>query len=198
MHLDVEQTGILPLPHLRRLGHRRQQFPVLDDAQAPWTLADQHAPVRQKRHAPRRFQTRSDHLHLEGVLFRVDDDAVRLRHELRLGLHASGGGADITDELPNLRLGEHVLERDHLGLRNTVGDDGGHVLVGLHPDPHVIEEAGRAPTRDVEPMAAGAPLGVERGRRIPAPAAAAGLRRRGSARLLTWSRWILLCRRRSL
>ena len=164
MHLDVEIAGVLALPGLGRAGHGHDgaRLVLRDDAQLAGALGHEQAAVGQEREAPRRLDVPRDHLDPERLLLALDLLSVPVGHEGRTRLHVGALLLQVGHELPDLLVGQLLLERNHLGLRHAVGDDPGDALIVFRPDPLVVEEIGRAPGRGVGAVAGRAALGVER------------------------------------
>ena len=203
MHFDIEQAGILTLPHFRRSSDGREQLALVDDAQPPGTLGDQDPAVRQEREPPRRLELPGEHLDLELLLFRRDHLTVGIGDELRAWLEGRGLRAQIRDELPDLLIVQHVLERDHLRLRHALRDHRRDAFVIFCARPLVIEQTRRAARLRGRPVARRAALIVHGGSRIATAAAGAlhpARRRVAACRVRRTSGRVLrsrrLCRRR--
>ena len=174
MDLHVEQPAVLPLPHRGRARNRLgQQLPLLDDSQAARTFGNQQPSVRQERETPRRLQPARHDLDLERLLLGLDHLPVGIGHVGWLRLEIRALGFQIGNQLPDLLLGELLLERHHLGVRDPVHDVAGNRLVLRSPRPHIVEETGCAPTAHVDAVAAGASFRIQGRGRIPASAAPA-------------------------
>ena len=206
MYFDVEQAAILPDPYRGRAGHRRQELALLDDAQPARPFGDEEAAVGKEGDAPRRFEILGEDFELDRLLFGLEDGALRIDLGLGLALELTGLIANVEDELPDLFLGDEVLERHHRRARASVTDACRDARVVAAELPVLVHEARGGAALEGRPMTGGAELRDQPRGRIAATAAsrtglsgATGrLRRRrprgwGHCRGIL-GRWRILCR----
>ena len=84
---------------------------LVDDAQPAGPFGDEQTAVGKERDAPRRLEPLGDDFELDRLLFGLEDGAFRIDLGLGLALQLTGLIANVEDELPDLFVGDDVLER---------------------------------------------------------------------------------------
>ena len=151
---------------------------LVDDAQPAGSLGDEQPAVRKEREAPRRLEILGDDFELDRLLFGLEDRALRIDLRLRLALQLTRLIADVEDELPDLFLGDEILEGHHRRSRASVADARRDARVVTAELPLLVHQAGRRATLEGWPVARGAELRdqsrgrIAHARRGPDPACA--------------------------
>src|SRR5262245_44708773 len=200
MDFDVEESTVLPHPHVRRARHGRKEFALVEDAKPAWPLRDEQTSIGQERQSPWRLEILGNDLERDGLLLRFDDGALRVDLRLGLSLLQSGLSADVEHQLTDLLVVDEILERDHCRRRTAVADARRDTRVVAAELPDVVDEAACGAALKRGTVTRGAELRVDcRARHLAAPAAAWSLslcrsagrsrRRRGGRRLRRILRW---------
>ena len=205
MDLDIEEPAILAYPYLRRAGHRGQKRALFDDAEPAWPLGDEEFAVGKERDAPGGFEILGHDLELDRLLLGFEDRALRIDLRFGLALELAGLIANVEHELPDLLLGDEVLEGRHRRSRASVADARRDARIVAAELPVLVHEARGGATLERRPVTRGAELRDEPGRRVASSAAARtwlggspgglgrwGRRRRRRGWILSWRR-VLRC-----
>jgi hypothetical protein len=68
MQYDIHQAALPLLGNGRQSGQRaRIELAIANDPQTAFALGDEHAPIREERHAPRVLQTLNDDAYAQGM-----------------------------------------------------------------------------------------------------------------------------------